>query len=109
MSADIDWIEHNFDVGEFLFLRFQPYKQSSIKKIGSMNLNPRFNGPYRIMHRVGEVSYELEIPEGRWIHNVFHVCFLKKVLRQFINTSEQLPPLDEEGYLELVSKEVLEF
>jgi hypothetical protein len=28
---------------------------------------------------------------------------------QFINTSEELPPLDEEGQLELVMKEVLEF
>jgi hypothetical protein len=28
---------------------------------------------------------------------------------QFINTSEELPPLDEEGQLELVPEEVLEF
>jgi hypothetical protein len=34
---------------------------------------------------------------------------LKKAVRQFISTSEELPPLDEEGQLELVSEEVLEF
>jgi hypothetical protein len=43
------------------------------------------------------------------IHNVFHVSCLKKTVGQFISTSEELPPLDEEGQLELVPEEVLEF
>jgi hypothetical protein len=34
---------------------------------------------------------------------------LKKAVGQFISTSEDLPPLDEEGQLELVSEEVLDF
>jgi hypothetical protein len=61
------------------------------------------------MHRVGEVVYELELLEGSKIHNMFHVSFLKKAVGQFINTSKELPPLDEEGQLELVPEEVLEF
>jgi hypothetical protein len=52
------------------------------------------------MRRVGEVTYELELPEGSKIHNVFHVFCLKKAVGQFINTSEELPPLDEEGQVE---------
>jgi hypothetical protein len=40
---------------------------------------------------------------------VFHVSCLKKAVGKFISTSEKLPLLDEEGQLELVPEEVLEF
>jgi hypothetical protein len=102
-------IEHNFEVGYLFFLRLQPYEQSSLKKSGAEKLKPRFYGPYRIMCRVGEVSYKIELPEGRKMHNLFHVSCLKKEVGQFISTSEEIPPLDEEGQLELVPEEVLEF
>jgi hypothetical protein len=101
MSADRHMIERSFEVGDLEFLRLQPYKHSSLKKSGAKKLKP--------MRRVGNFSYELELPEGIWIHNVFHVSCLKKTMGQFIGTSEELPPLDEEGQLELVPEEVLEF
>jgi hypothetical protein len=109
VKADRHRIERSFEVGDLVCLRLQPYRQSSLKKSGAEKLKPGFYGPYRVIRRVGEVSYELELPEGRRIHNMFHVSCLKKVMGQFISTSEELPPLDEEGQLELVPEEVLEF
>jgi hypothetical protein len=109
MSADRHKIECSFEVGDLVFLRRQPYRQLSLKKSGAEKLKPRFYGPYRIMRQVGEVAYELELPEGSKIHNSFHVSCLKKAVGQFISTSEELPPLDEEGQLELVPEEVLKF
>jgi hypothetical protein len=69
-----------FLVGDLVFLRLQPYKQSSLKKFGAEKLKPRFYGPYRVIQRVGEVAYELELLEGSKIHNVFHVSCLKKAV-----------------------------
>ena len=82
MYADRRRIEWSFEVKDLIYLRLQPYKQSSLKQKGAEKLKPRFYGPYRVMRRVGEVAYQLELPEGSKIHNVFHVSCLKKVVGQ---------------------------
>jgi hypothetical protein len=101
-------IERSFEVGDLVFLRLQPYRQSSLKRSEAEKLKPRFYGPYMITRRVGEVAYELELPKGSRIHNIFHVSCLKKAVEQQVYISEDFPPLDEEGQLELVPEEVLE-
>lgn len=70
--------EWSFKVGDRVFLRLQPYRQSSLKKSGSEKLKPRSYGPYYISRRVGEVAYELDLLGDSQIHNVFHVSCLKK-------------------------------
>jgi hypothetical protein len=49
ISADRHRIECIFEVGDLVFLRLQPYKQSSLKKSGDEKLKHRFYGPYKIM------------------------------------------------------------
>jgi hypothetical protein len=89
-------------------LRLQPYREASIKRSGAEKLKPRFFGPYRVSKRIGAVAYELEISQGREIHNVFHVLCLKKSLGQHVRNIEALTPMDEEGQLVLIPEEVLE-
>jgi len=48
-------VERSFEVGDLVFLRVQPYQQSSLKKSGVEKLQPRFYGPYKVIRRVGEV------------------------------------------------------
>jgi hypothetical protein len=79
-----------------------------LKRSKPEKLKPKFYGPCRVIRRIGEVEYELELPEGSKIQNVFHVSCLKKAVGHQISISEELPPLDKEGQLELVTKEVLE-
>ncbi|WMV40919.1 hypothetical protein MTR67_034304 [Solanum verrucosum] len=44
-------------------------------------LSPRYIGPYKISKRVGNVVYELELPqELAAIHLLFHVSMLKKCM-----------------------------
>ena len=108
MYADRRRVERSFEVGDLVYLRLQPYRESSLKQKGAEKLKPKFYGPYRVSRRIGEVAYELELPEGSKIHNVFHVSCIKKAVGQHVVTSSELPPLDEEGQLVLVLEEILQ-
>ncbi|KAI3797800.1 hypothetical protein L1987_33063 [Smallanthus sonchifolius] len=69
-----------FDVGDRVMLKVSPWKGIiRFRKRGK--LSPRFIGPFRIMARVGEVAYSLELPdELSRIHPTFHVSHLRKCL-----------------------------
>jgi len=44
-------------------------------------LSPRYTGPYRISKMVGNVAYELELPqELAAVHPVFHIYMLNKCM-----------------------------
>lgn len=106
--ADKHRVECSFEIGDMVYLRLQPHRQSSLKKSGAEKLRPRFYSPYRVTNRIGEVAYELELPASSKIHNVFHVSCLKKALGQQVISSTDLPPLDEEGHLVLVPEEIID-
>jgi hypothetical protein len=50
----------------------------------------------------------MEIPQDNRIHNVFHVSYLKRAIGQHITPIEILPPMEEQGQLVLIPKEILE-
>ena len=92
--------ETNFEVGDQVFLRLQPYKQISMKQQKKNNkLSPRYYGPYQIMQKIGSIAYKLELPPTTKIHPFFHVSCLKKVIGKNIPTQIVLPELGEEGII----------
>ena len=69
-----------FEVGDMVFLRISPWK--GVLRFGKRGkLSPRYIGPYRIVERIGEVAYRLELPSDLdRIHDVFHVSMLRKYI-----------------------------
>jgi hypothetical protein len=63
--------KRSFEVGDLVFVRLQSYKQSTLKRSVAKKLQPRFYGPYKIMRKMGDIAYELELPPNSKIHKVF--------------------------------------
>ncbi|GJX20178.1 putative reverse transcriptase domain-containing protein [Tanacetum coccineum] len=67
-----------FQVGDRVMLKVSPWK--GVVHFGKRGkLNPRYVGPFKVLEKVGSVTYKLELPqELSRVHNIFHVSNLKK-------------------------------
>ncbi|GJW83607.1 ty3-gypsy retrotransposon protein [Tanacetum coccineum] len=82
-----------FNVGDMVLVKLQPYRQITLAKRLSNKLAKRYYGPYTVEARMGKVAYRLTLPASSKIHPVFHVSILKAF---FGNSSEVVTNLPEE-------------
>ncbi|GJV50972.1 hypothetical protein Tco_1446713 [Tanacetum coccineum] len=67
-----------FKVGDMVMLKVSPWK-GVMRYIKRGKLNPRYVGPFKVLAKVGDVSYTLELPqELSRVYHTFHVSNLKK-------------------------------
>jgi translation initiation factor IF-1 len=107
-TADKKRRDVSFNEGDMVFLRLQPYRQSSAFKRVHQKLATRFFGPYPIIQKVGNMAYKLQLPEGVHIHYVFHMSLLKKYVGDASDTHTDLPPVSDEGAIILEPEAILD-
>ncbi|KAM0035631.1 putative nucleotidyltransferase, Ribonuclease H [Helianthus debilis subsp. tardiflorus] len=92
--ADRKRSERSFNVGDWVYLKLQPYVQTSLRIHRYSKLSPKYYGPFLVVKKVGAAAYTLDLPSGSQIHPTFHVSLLKKAYGPPID-SAQLPNSSE--------------
>ncbi|CAA7022313.1 unnamed protein product [Microthlaspi erraticum] len=90
--ADQHRTDRSFDIGEYVYVKLQPYRQKAVVLRANQNLSPKYFGPYKIIDKCGAVAYKLQLPASSKIHPVFHVSQLKLQVGPF-QVSTQLPSI----------------
>ena len=70
--------DREFQIGQWVLLKLQPYRQISTAARSSQKLAPRYYGPYRILEKVGPVAYKLQLPENS--QSTQHSCLFTQVI-----------------------------
>jgi hypothetical protein len=61
MKAQVDkhCSDRVFSIRDFVYLKLQPYIQTSIAPHAHQKLSYRYFGPYKVLERIGSVAYKL--------------------------------------------------
>jgi len=87
-QADKHRVEHEFAVGDCVYLKLQPYVQQLVQHRSNHKLSFKYFGPYLVLQRVGKVAYKLQLPPSSHIHPVVYVSQLKKALPPEVHVSK---------------------
>nr|KYP54676.1 Retrovirus-related Pol polyprotein from transposon 17.6 [Cajanus cajan] len=80
----------HFEIGDWVLVKLQPYRQHSVVLRKVQKLSMRYFGPFEVIAKVGEVAYKLKLSDSARIHPVFHISLLKKFVG---SPSQQYLPL----------------
>ena len=81
-------------------------KYLQLKNPGARKLLPKWIGPFKVLERVGQVAYRLDLPQSLKIHPVFHVSLIQPY-RSDGRVQPPPPPIELEDGLEYEVERIL--
>ena len=107
--ADKHRTDREFEEGVWVYLKLQPYRQSTNRPTPYNKLSSKYYGPFQILERVGKVAYKLQLPSGSQIHPVFHVSQLKLCKGSVDQPGTlPLPMCDDRGMMSVFPAKILD-
>jgi hypothetical protein len=91
-----------------VLLKLQPYAQHSVVNRSCPKLAFKFYGPYKVLERIGEVAYRLELPAEAQVHPVFHISQLKAFTPNHVPVFSTLPRYEDLSKQGVVPLEILD-
>lgn len=95
--VDMRRSDRTFQVGDMVYLKLQPYSQTSLALRKHLKLSSKYYGPYKVLARIGSIAYKLELPADSKVHLVFHVSLLKKKVGTNVVVRSTLPSTGKDG------------
>jgi len=62
-------------VGDYVFVKLQPYRQISLASRKNQKLSMKYFGLFPVLERIGPLAYKLQLPVIARIHPIFHISF----------------------------------
>jgi hypothetical protein len=89
-QVDKGRFERHFMLEDWVFVKLQPYVQTSLAPRSNQKLAFKYFGPFSVVQRIGKVVYRLDLPSSSSIHPIFHVSQLKKMVGSNVDVSFEL-------------------
>jgi hypothetical protein len=91
LQADKKRSKVSFEVGDKVFLKLEPYIQSSLAVRSNHKLAFKNFGPFTVLEKIDFVAYRLNIPDSSSVHPVFHASLVKKMVSSEHKVCPALP------------------
>ena len=108
VQADRQRTNREFQVGDQVLLKLQPYAQHSVAHRPYPKLAFKFYGPFAAVECIGAAAYKLALPADSLIHPIFHVSQLKPFTPNYTPVFAELPTLADLDAQEVIPEAILE-